>query len=151
MNIAKDGNSTASVNSSKVSPEPSRLKAEKNKFSEPLPIHHVIQSLTTGLVPVCTCLSCIGEPRSGHSTADMASQGLNRVEESFPWTLLATLVLVLPALVQHALVLPCHKSMLLTYVQLVRWDPRPSAKLHSIQLTPSLYSCMWLFHYRYRI
>lgn len=62
------------------------LRLIKNKFFEPLPIHNVIQSLTTGLVPVCTYLSCIGEPRSGHSTADMASQRLNRWKNHFPGT-----------------------------------------------------------------
>jgi len=84
-NIAKDGDSTL-INSNKVSLEPSHLKADKSKFSEPLPIQHAIQSLTTGLVPVCTCLSRIGKPRSRHSTADLASQGPNRVKELFLWT-----------------------------------------------------------------
>jgi len=133
--------------------KPCLLEAEQSQLSQHFLVVEMFQSLNSCHGPSLDslqfiCLSCIGEPRTGHSTPGVTSPVLCRGEGSSPSVLLALLCLMQP---NNILAFFCCKDILLAHIQLgVHQTPSSfSAKLHSSWVAPSIYWHRGLFTSRF--
>ena len=115
-------------------PKPSLPQAEQTQLSASPPLSCAPGSWTpwwpfTGLSQVCSCLSCSGKPRTGHSTPAVVSQVLLRGEVSIP----STYWLILPCM-QFATRMHCWPTCNLLFPKI---PSSSSVKLLPSQLAPT--------------
>ena len=72
------------------------------------------------LAPVCRCISCAGEPRTGHSTPDVSHQWQTEEKDHLHWPAGS----VLPNAAQYVVGFLCCEGTLLADLQfLAQWGP----------------------------